>query len=649
MTSGDQPIQEVPSSRADDSGTALARAAAKARDVTEFWSAVTGVLSAWAGGAYVRIAFRGRTVAGTVEGGPRTRAALPLEHVWQDSEGRVVRVTVATEGTLPAEPSLYQLVEVAASLAILVGRRAVLERERRLTSFLVELSRWMLASATDPQTLLRYTLQSVMKLIGADGALTLVRPPGGADLQMRGAVGSAMRLADAMDAGITGACARTMEQGQPTLVNDPTVDPDLARSPALGDWLRAAMIVPLKATTGNIGVLCAFRSAQQAAGSPDFTLEDLSYLDAVAAHIASGIELAEAIRAAQHAAGRAHAMVDGTPLPLALVSGANEVVRVNDAFLELLGRDTRDDVVGRRFGTLPIKPQGGTMTQLFDAARSRKTWEGPMLVDRGEERRTCDAVVTRLDETSSGELLVALYDRTDQLRSQRELIAREKLATIGELASGVAHEVNNPLAAIRMEAELLGHGSDSPETREAVGVILKEVDRAARIARSLLHLTRRSGSVPEYVDINELLRDVVEIRGRVARSEGITIKTELDPAVPSLHVPAADLQQVFINLVTNAEHAVAGQVDAVIEVRTTFQDDVVRVTVADSGPGVDPAFRTRIFDPFFTTKDPDEGSGLGLALSRSVISDLGGRISVDSGALGGAEFIVELPLTHGAA
>jgi len=122
---------------------------------------------------------------------------------------------------------------------------------------------------------------------------------------------------------------------------------------------------------------------------------------------------------------------------------------------------------------------------------------------------------------------LALYDRTDELHAQRELIAREKLATVGEIASGVAHEVNNPLAAIRMEAELLGRASKDPETSTTAATIQREVDRAARIVRSLLRLARRADTTPTRVQMNDLVRDVVEDPpARAARRE----RTVPDPA-----------------------------------------------------------------------------------------------------------------------
>ena len=159
-------------------------------------------------------------------------------------------------------------------------------------------------------------------------------------------------------------------------------------------------------------------------------------------------------------------------------------------------------------------------------------------------------------------LLVALYDRTDELRTQRELIAREKLATVGEIAGGVAHEVNNPLAAIRMEAELLGRGSSDPEVGAAASTIVREVDRAARIVRSLLRLARRADSTPVRVNINELIRDVAEIRQRVLRAENIEVATVLEPDSPVVLGLGQELQQVVINLVTNAEHSAPKRLNA---------------------------------------------------------------------------------------
>src|SRR5207302_2735643 len=162
--------------------------------------------------------------------------------------------------------------------------------------------------------------------------------------------------------------------------------------------------------------------------------------------------------------------------------------------------------------------------------------------------------ITGLSGIDSKNLLVALYDRTDELRAERELVAREKLATVGEIASGVAHEVNNPLAAIRMEAELLARASRDPEVTAAAATMTREVDRAARIVRSLLRLARRADTTPTRVQVNDLVHDVAEIRQRVLRADNVEFRTRLDQSAPAVLGLGQELQQVVINLVTNAEH-----------------------------------------------------------------------------------------------
>ena len=252
--------------------------------------------------------------------------------------------------------------------------------------------------------------------------------------------------------------------------------------------------------------------------------------------------------------------------------------------------------------------------------------------------------MTGLARLDSRDLLVALYDRTDELRVQRDLIAREKLATVGEIASGVAHEVNNPLAAIRMEAELLARSrTEDPDTTAATSTIVREVDRAARIVRSLLRLARRADTLPARVQVNDLVRDVVEIRQRVLRAENVEFRTEMDLAAPPVLGLGQELQQVVINLSTNAEHAVRGRSPAVIQISTQSREGWVRLVVEDSGPGIPEEARTRIFDPFFTTKGPDEGTGLGLTICQRVVVEVGGKIWLEESPLGGARFVVEIP------
>ena len=395
------------------------------------------------------------------------------------------------------------------------------------------------------------------------------------------------------------------------------------------------------------------RLRYQAAGAPPtppFSLHDLHYVSAVGAHIAGGIELSEAVAATRAAADRAHAMVDASPLPMALVDTAGTVRQVNEAAIRVFGVADKQAAIGKHLEKLGLSPSGITVRLMLVGRQQGQPWHGRVLVTQessggtGGDRRICDCTVTDLRGLGSQDLLVALYDRTDELRAQRELIAREKLATVGEIASGVAHEVNNPLAAIRMEAELLGRSTQDTDASAAAATIVREVDRAARIVRSLLRLARRADSTPVRVQLNELVRDVAEIRQRVLRADNIEVRTRMDQGAESVLGLGQELQQVVINLVTNAEHAVRGRPNAVIELATEGREGWVRLTVEDSGPGVPQNVRSRIFDPFFTTKSPDEGSGLGLSICQRVVAEVGGRMWLeDSETLGGAKFVVELP------
>jgi two-component system NtrC family sensor kinase len=414
----------------------------------------------------------------------------------------------------------------------------------------------------------------------------------------------------------------------------------------LADAARSALITPLRTSKGAVGAVGLLRyQGVGPAPPPPFSLYDLHYLTAIAAHIAGGIELSQAVAATRAAADRASGMVDASPLPMALVDAGGAVQQLNEAAMVVFGLADKGAALGRHLDALGLSPSGVTVRLILAGRREGEPWHGRVLVTQESgDRRICDCTVTGLRGLGSESLLVALYDRTDELRAQRELIAREKLATVGEIASGVAHEVNNPLAAIRMEAELLGRSTRDPDASAAASTIVREVDRAARIVRSLLRLARRADTTPTRIQVNELVRDVAEIRQRVLRADNIEVRTQMDQGAEAVLGLGQELQQVVINLVTNAEHAVRGRPAAVILLSTEARDDWVRLTVEDSGPGVPAEIRGRVFDPFFTTKSPDEGSGLGLSICQRVVAEVGGRIWLeDSETLGGAKFVVELP------
>jgi len=631
-----------------DALQALLREASEAKRSADFWRAAASILSDWAGGARLSIRYRGMNESGSVTAGADERSGRTLTAEWRDPDGRHVEATLSgATASLPVS-ELETAIEFATRLAVMVGRRAALERERRLGSFVVELARWLLA-APETHLVLRYALQSLMELVDAQGAFVALKLPDGENLRVSPALGDASR-AEGLVLGIDWSTSgRVVRTGEAVMTADLQAEADASPlGKTFAEGVRAALLAPLRVSLGTVGVVGLLRyQRKDGSASLPFTLHDLHYVQAVAAHIAGGIELSEAVAATRAAADRARAMVDASPLPMALVDTAGTVRQVNGAAIQVFGLETKEAAVGKHLEKLGLSPSGITVRLMLAGRGEGQPWHGRVLVTRGSgegERRICDCTVTDLRGLGSQDLLVALYDRTDELRAQRELIAREKLATVGEIASGVAHEVNNPLAAIRMEAELLGRSTKDEEASTAAAAIVREVDRAARIVRSLLRLARRADITPVRVQLNELVRDVAEIRQRVLRADSIEVRTRMDQAAEAVLGLGQELQQVVINLMTNAEHAVHGRPNAVIELATEARNDWVRLTVEDSGPGVPAEVRSRIFDPFFTTKSPDEGSGLGLSICQRVVAEVGGRIWLeDSETLGGAKFVVELP------
>jgi two-component system NtrC family sensor kinase len=240
----------------------------------------------------------------------------------------------------------------------------------------------------------------------------------------------------------------------------------------------------------------------------------------------------------------------------------------------------------------------------------------------------------------------------DQLNKQ--LLQTSKLASIGELSAGVAHEINNPLAIILTERQILLDLMDQTKVldahfREQLIQSLSQIDtqvlRCRRITQNLLRFSRRTRSIIETVDINAFIKEVVELMEREARSSGITFDLDMDESLPPMLSDPSQLQQVFLNLITNAIDAHDGKSYASIRIMTHREAlrKGLEIRIADTGTGISPEHLDRIFDPFFTTKPVGKGTGLGLSICYSIIKSLGGHIRVQSEVNKGTEFIIFLP------
>ncbi len=229
-------------------------------------------------------------------------------------------------------------------------------------------------------------------------------------------------------------------------------------------------------------------------------------------------------------------------------------------------------------------------------------------------------------------------------RTQAELIHAEKLSAVGELAAGVAHEINNPLTTILGEIQLLLLSNLGTEVKERFQVISDETVRAARIVQSLLLFAGRYPPQRTLCTVADQLRRVLDLKGYQLRTDDIRVVTEFEPT-PPVWADENQLQQVFLNLVQNAHQAMKEAHDrGTLVVRVRPLEAGVRVEILDDGPGMSSEHLPRLFDPFFTTKPPGVGTGLGLSVSYRIVTEHGGRFWAENRPEGGAAFLLELPV-----
>ena len=308
-----------------------------------------------------------------------------------------------------------------------------------------------------------------------------------------------------------------------------------------------------------------------------------------------------------------------------------------------------------------------------------------------------DAVVAATEAISTGDLtrraptgataefaaLARSVNRmTDRLiGDQLQLVRAEKLASVGRLAAGVAHEIGNPLGAIAGYLHLLRRAGNDPQTVDAVDAIEREASRVDRIVRGLLDYARPRRVTPTPVDVNETIEGAVRLLADQGVLRRVSVKLGLEPSPPVLFGERHDLEQALVNLFLNAVDAMKGEGTIAVIVRRYLRDEIteaprrrandpeftvkwrppdprvlawlnatnrpaeiVKVIVADSGPGVPSEISERVFDPFFTTKEPGKGTGLGLAIVARIVESFAGAVWVEPAREGGAAFHMVFPL-----
>ena len=270
------------------------------------------------------------------------------------------------------------------------------------------------------------------------------------------------------------------------------------------------------------------------------------------------------------------------------------------------------------------------LTARADAGDSTGSWRVEALMRDVSERKKLD------DETRD------IY---------HQLLQAEKMAALGQTISGVAHELNNPLATIYSWAERLSTRKSLDDSlRRGLETILSESERAARIVRNLLTFARKRQTTRAMVDVNQVVRETLALRAYEQRVTNIAVLDALAAGLPQVFADGHQVQQVLLNLVINAEQAMLGANGRGTLVVRTWHDasqESVVLEINDDGPGIPEDVQPKIFDPFFTTKEVGKGTGLGLTVAYAIVQEHGGRIRLESRPSSGASFYVELPINGG--
>jgi two-component system, NtrC family, sensor kinase len=231
--------------------------------------------------------------------------------------------------------------------------------------------------------------------------------------------------------------------------------------------------------------------------------------------------------------------------------------------------------------------------------------------------------------------------------TQAQLIQSEKLSAVGEFVAGVAHELNNPLAAVVGFSEMLKENDVDTQNRRYLDMIYKSAQRCQKIVQSLLSFARRHQPERKPMSVNAMVETVLEMLNYQLRTSNIEVITQFDPALPVVLADGHQIQQVLLNVINNARQAMESRPSGgQIIIKTETFDENVRVIVRDNGPGIPPENLHRIFDPFFTTKQVGQGTGLGLSLCYGIIKEHGGNITPSSSPGEGATFTIVLPVFH---
>ncbi len=401
----------------------------------------------------------------------------------------------------------------------------------------------------------------------------------------------------------------------------------------------AALVAPLKGRAGIVGAIYMEVDAS------DSVMRQLQLLGAICGQAGLALERCQLMSRVRHQnmqlkESNAARQVEQLKLRTLLDSLSEGV-----ALLDEQGEVLIANPLGEQYlSALQLLGPEGRITQI--SGEPLGEFAGPEQFEHDDRTYVVSLAHTRTEDWRGYGLMVR--DVTEELQARHRLIQAERLSSLGQTVSGVAHELNNPLTGVLGFSELLMNNDGiSPETAKQVGIIHREAERCRRIVKNLLTFARKAGPELGSVELNSLLDEVLELKEYELKVHDVELVRDCVANLPVTYADAHQLKQLFLNLVHNAFQAVTdsqtkqgGQISLTI----AAEQDQLIVQVADTGPGIPEENIARVFDPFFTTKEVGRGVGLGLSLSYGIVQEHGGELTVESTLGEGACFTVRLPV-----
>ncbi len=438
---------------------------------------------------------------------------------------------------------------------------------------------------------------------------------------------------------------QAVQTGQPVIVEDLFVSEVWLDQRLFQEGIRSSLVFPLESQGKIIGTL-NFDSKEV----NRFSEKDFHLVQQISSGLAISIQNALLLQEMKQSEEQYRTVVEGAHDGICVIGKDNRIKFVNKRLTEIQDYP-QEELIGKDFNELVDEESRRLMTDRFTRReRGEKLPPGFELkaVRKDGEIRNIE-INAKVIKDSQGEInyIVFLKDITEKKKMEEQLLQTEKLRSLGEMASGVAHDFNNALAAILGNTQLLLYTAQDDETREALKTIEKVAKESAQTVKRLQEFTRKKARQELFkLDVNSIVRDAIEITKPKWRdnAQGKGIHIEILSSlgeVPGVAGDASELREVLTNLIFNAVEAMPQ--GGTIEFKTFRRGGDVHIRIADTGIGMDEETRKKIFEPFFTTK-PFSNTGLGLSMSYGIIKRFGGRIEVESKAGSGTAFTIILPV-----